>query len=92
MRKPGRVARGYHDYLCRQCVTGIMPGQVKTFDPRCEGCADKLARGLRTGKEPFPSFRINEKLANYGMRARQKAARAEAVARNPAYSPSCVRE
>jgi hypothetical protein len=39
---------------CRQCITGWVPGTTKTFDPRCPGCAAKLAAGLRTGDEPPP--------------------------------------
>lgn len=39
---------------CRQCITGLAAGDTKTFDPRCPGCAEKLASGLRTGKERPP--------------------------------------
>jgi len=91
MKSTSRVAKGFRDRLCRQCITGWAPGQARTFDPKCEGCAEKLAKGLRTGQEPLPHFRINEKHVDYGMRAKQKAARAEAIARNPVYSPSWVR-
>lgn len=41
-------------YSCRQCRTGWVPGQVKTFDPDCPGCNQKKADGLRTGHEPLP--------------------------------------
>ena len=41
-------------HLCRQCKTGIAPGQTPTFHPGCPGFRDKLARGLRTGNEPHP--------------------------------------
>lgn len=39
---------------CRQCRTGYVPGEVKTFTSGCPGCQRKLAAGLRTGKEPLP--------------------------------------
>jgi hypothetical protein len=51
---PGRARRGLNHHLCFQCISGIVPGQVKTFDPTCEGCQKKLADGLRTGLEPRP--------------------------------------
>lgn len=55
--RQSREARGFHARLCRQCSRGIAAGEVKLFDPRCEGCAEKKARGLRTGDEPRPAFR-----------------------------------
>lgn len=39
---------------CRQCVIGVAPNTVKTFDPECPGCQQKLSDGLRTGNEPAP--------------------------------------
>lgn len=76
-RKVGRKARGFREHQCRQCYTGWVPGTVKTFDPKCEGCQGKLAKGLRTGKEPMPYFRQNEKLQDNEFRAKQRAAMAE---------------
>ena len=43
--------------LCGQCSSGWVPETPKTFDPTCRGCKQKLADGLRTGKEPLPSNR-----------------------------------
>lgn len=43
--------------LCGQCASGWVPETPKTFDPSCRGCKQKLADGLRTGKEPLPSNR-----------------------------------
>ena len=43
-RKVGRKARGLKEHKCRQCFTGLMPGATKTFDPKCEGCLEKLAK------------------------------------------------
>jgi hypothetical protein len=73
----GRKARGLREHCCRQCVTGWVPGTVKTFDPKCEGCQEKLAKGQRTGKEPMPYFRQNEKLVDNAFRAKNRAALAE---------------
>lgn len=42
--------------LCRQCRTGTVPGEEKTFLPSCPGCQEKRAKGTRTGKEPRPKF------------------------------------
>jgi len=41
--------------LCGQCSFGYSPGTIKTFDPGCKGCKEKLADGRRTGKEPPPN-------------------------------------
>jgi hypothetical protein len=51
-----RAARGLKPNPCRQCSTGLRAGAEKTFDPRCPGCLEKLAKGLRTGLEPMPSM------------------------------------
>jgi len=40
--------------LCRQCKTGLAPGQEKTWHPDCPGCQEKLSSGKRTGLEPRP--------------------------------------
>ena len=45
-----------NEELCGQCRKGVAPHEEKTFNPKCVGCQDKLARGLRTGKEPPPSM------------------------------------
>lgn len=51
-----RAARGLKPNPCRQCTTGLRADAEKTFDPRCPGCIEKLAKGLRTGLEPMPSM------------------------------------
>jgi hypothetical protein len=78
-----RAAKGYHAEPCQQCKTGLGHGQVKLFDSRCEGCHEKKAKGLRTGNEPPPQRRIGEKWVDYAKLARQKAARAKAMAALP---------
>jgi hypothetical protein len=49
-----RTQRGFKTHRCYQCTSGIIPGQPKTFEPSCEGCHEKKAKGLRTGLEPRP--------------------------------------
>jgi hypothetical protein len=69
--------------LCRQCQTGLAPGQEKTFHPDCSGCQDKLARGLRTGTEPRPvSFtdRVRKPAAEFTAQV-QRLAQERAAAR-----------
>lgn len=81
MGRQDRIARGFRAHLCNSCSGGIDPTRPKTFDPKCAGCAEKLARGLRTGKEPAPSHRLGEKRIDHKWRAQQKALMAEARAR-----------
>jgi hypothetical protein len=47
---------GPKEGMCAQCRKGLGHNEMKTFDPRCRGCQDKLSRGLRTGHEPKPSM------------------------------------
>jgi len=61
---------------CIQCTAGLVPGDTKTFDPRCRGCQKKLATGLRTGKEPPPVVG-----GNRGHRRKSAAAFATYMAR-----------
>ena len=61
---------------CTQCTAGLVPGDTKTFDPRCRGCQKKLATGLRTGKEPMPVVG-----GNRGHRRKSAAAFATYMAR-----------
>ena len=79
----GRKARGLKDELCGQCRTGVAPGQVKLFTPDCEGCLAKKAAGLRTGNEPRPTHRGGEQWIDHKKLAKQKEARARAMAALP---------
>jgi hypothetical protein len=40
----GRVANGFHLNLCGQCKRGKAGDAAPTFDPKCQGCAEKLHR------------------------------------------------
>ena len=80
MSRKNRIARGFHADLCQQCKTGLGYGQLKLFDPRCEGCHDKKAQGLRTGNEPAPTRRLGEKIIDHHWQAQQRAARAKFLA------------
>ena len=69
--------------LCRQCQTGLAPGQEKTYHPDCPGCRDKLASGARTGQEPRPvSFteRVRKPAAEFTAQM-QRLAQERAAAR-----------
>jgi hypothetical protein len=48
--------------ICRQCVSGWVPGTPKTFHPGCKRCQEKLANGQRTGQEPFPEYIPNARM------------------------------
>ena len=48
--------------LCGQCSSGYSHGTIKTFDPGCKGCQEKVKNGRRTGLEP-PS---NNHLQKFG--------------------------
>ena len=41
--------------VCKQCQVGWAPPDVKTFNPSCPKCQEKLKAGKRTGKEPHPN-------------------------------------
>ena len=83
MNTKSREARGLHAELCGQCKTGLSFGALKLFDPRCEGCLDKKARGLRTGDEPRPVRRVGEKWVDHERLRKQLAARRRALAVTP---------
>lgn len=75
MTAKSRREQGLHADLCRQCATGWVPGSLKLFDMRCEGCHAKKAAGLRTGDEPPPTRRAGEKWVDHGvLRAKRAAA------------------
>jgi len=81
----GRVARGFKSNLCGQCEHGKGMNEPALFDPRCSGCADKKARGLRTGNEPAPKHRLGEKWIDYTKQLKQLKARAKYLASQPGY-------
>jgi hypothetical protein len=72
---------------CTQCRQGVVPGAEKTFDPGCRGCQEKLAAGLRTGKESLPLKGGLRKgpWVDYEKRAKQHAARRAMIAALPTW-------
>ena len=84
-KQSDRERRGLRATLCGQCDHGIGAGEVKTFDPKCAGCHEKVAKGWRTGNEPAPSRRVNEKWVDYSKIRKQLAAKAKAMAEMAGY-------
>lgn len=78
-----RASRGLKAEKCAQCRTGLAPGQPKLFDPRCAGCLDKKAAGLRTGDEPRPTHRGGEVWVDYTKLHKQRAAQRKQRAAMP---------